>query len=60
MAVFGTVRSAYVLGVANNVYRRLQIGNSSLSVVVVVVVVEGAARLITLNDISHLDGLTAG
>ena len=48
---------AHILGVANNVYRRLQIGNASLSVVVVV---EGAARLITLNDISHLDGLTAG
>jgi broad specificity phosphatase PhoE len=57
MAVFETVRSAYVLGVANNVYRRLQIGNASLSVAVVV---EGAARLITLNDTSHLDGLTAG
>ena len=44
---------AHVLGVANSIYRRFEINNASLSVIRVD---DGNARLITLNDTSHLEG----
>lgn len=37
--------------------RSLRMGNAAM---IVVAVAEGAARLITLNDTAHPDGLTAG
>lgn len=43
---------AHVLGTSNSIYRRLEIGNASLSTIRVT---DGKARLITLNDTSHLD-----
>ena len=42
---------AHVLGVLNSIYRRFDVNNASLSAVRVI---DGKARLITLNDISHL------
>ncbi len=42
---------AHVLGVPNSIYRRFEINNASLSVVRIL---NGKARLITLNDTSHL------
>lgn len=45
---------AHVLGVPNSIYRRLEIGNASLSVVRVTDV---NSQLVTLNDTSHLEGL---
>ncbi len=45
---------AYVLGVSNSIYRRLEINNASLSVVRVN---DGRARLIALNDTSHLEDI---
>lgn len=42
---------AYALGVSNSIYRRFEINNASLSVIRVI---NGNARLITLNDTSHL------
>lgn len=42
---------AHVLGVPNSIYRRLEINNASLTVIRVT---HGDARLITLNDTSHL------
>ena len=42
---------AHVLGVPNSIYRRLEIYNASLTVIRVT---HGDARLITLNDTSHL------
>jgi len=44
---------AHVLQVSNSIYRRLEIGNASLSVVRVS---DGNSQLVTLNDISHLEG----
>lgn len=43
---------AHVLGVSNSIYRRFEINNASLSVIRVI---DGNARLITLNDTSHLE-----
>ena len=43
---------AYILGVPNSIYRRLEVNNASLSVTRVI---DGKARLITLNDTSHLE-----
>jgi len=43
---------AHVLGVSNSIYRKFEINNASLSVVRIV---NGTARLITLNDTSHLE-----
>ena len=43
---------AYVLGVPNSIYRRLEVNNASLSMTRVI---NGRARLITLNDTSHLE-----
>lgn len=43
---------AHVLGATNSIYRRFEIGNASLSIVRVI---DGKARLISLNDTSHLD-----
>jgi len=45
---------AHVLGVPNSIYRRLEIGNASLSTIRVA---GGNKQLLTLNDTSHLDGL---
>ena len=45
---------AHVLGVPNSIYRRLEIGNASLSVVRVTDV---NSQLVALNDTSHLEGL---
>lgn len=45
---------AHVLGVTNSIYRRLMINNASLSVIRVA---DGKSTLVTLNDVSHLDGL---
>ena len=42
---------AHVLGATNSIYRRFELKNASLSVVQVI---NGKARLITLNDTSHL------
>lgn len=42
---------AYALGVSNRIYRRFEINNASLSVIRIT---NGNARLITLNDTSHL------
>jgi len=42
---------AHVLRVSNSIYRRIEINNASLSVVRID---DGNARLITLNDTSHL------
>ena len=46
------VIAAHVLGVAHNIYRRLEINNASLTVVRMT---NDRAQLITLNDISHLE-----
>jgi len=43
---------AYVLGVSNSIYRRLEVNNASLSMMRVS---NGRIRLITLNDTSHLE-----
>ena len=43
---------AYILGVPNSIYRRLEVNNASLSVTRVI---DSKARLITLNDTSHLE-----
>lgn len=45
---------AHVLGVTNSIYRRLMVNNASLSVIRVA---DGKSTLVTLNDVSHLDGL---
>ena len=45
---------AHVLGVSNSIYRRLEIGNASLSIIRVE---NGKARIVTINDISHLNGI---
>jgi len=42
---------AHALGVSNSIYRRFEINNASLSAVRVI---DGKARLATLNDTSHL------
>ena len=42
---------AYALGVSNSIYRRFEINNASLSAIRVI---DGKARLSTLNDTSHL------
>jgi broad specificity phosphatase PhoE len=44
---------AHVLGVSNSIYRRLEVNNASLSVTRVT---DSNYRLVTLNDISHLEG----
>jgi len=44
---------AHVLGVTNSIYRRLMINNASLSVIRVA---DGESTLVTLNDVSHLEG----
>ena len=43
---------AHVLGASNSIYRQFEISNASLSTIRVT---DGKARLITLNDTSHLD-----
>ena len=43
---------AHVLGASNSIYRRFEINNASLSVIRVI---DGNARLIRLNDTSHLE-----
>ena len=43
---------AHILGVSNSIYRRLEINNASLSVTQIT---NGRARLITLNETSHLE-----
>ena len=43
---------AHVLGTSNSIYRRFEVANASLSIVRVA---DGTARLITLNDTSHLE-----
>lgn len=43
---------AHALGTSNSIYRRLEINNASLSVIRVT---DSKARLITLNDTSHLE-----
>jgi len=43
---------AHVLGTPNSIYRRFEVGNASLSIIRVS---DGKARLVTLNDSSHLD-----
>jgi len=43
---------AHILGASNSIYRQFEINNASLSTVRVT---DGKARLITLNDTSHLD-----
>ncbi len=50
---FSVVKLAviYALGAPTSIYRRFDVFNASLSVIHVR---EGRARLITLNDISHL------
>jgi len=45
------VLAAHALGVSNSIYRRFEINNASLSAIQIV---DGKARLITLNDTSHL------
>ncbi len=45
---------AYVLGVTNCIYRRLEVNNASLSAIRVG---DSNAQIIMLNDTSHLDGL---
>lgn len=47
----------HVLGTTNSVYRRFNIDNASLSMIRID---NGNARLITLNDISHLDNFERG
>ena len=42
---------AYVLGVSNSIYRKIEIQNTSLSMIRVA---DGKAQLVTLNDTSHL------
>lgn len=42
---------AHALGVSNSIYRRFEINNASLSAIRVI---DGKARLVTLNDTSHL------
>ena len=44
---------AHILGTSNSIYRRFEIGNASLSQIRLT---DGKARLVTLNDTSHLDG----
>jgi broad specificity phosphatase PhoE len=46
--------AAHILGVPHSIYRRLDIGNASLSAVRSV---DGTRQLVTLNDTSHLEGL---
>lgn len=46
---------AHILGASNRIYRSFEIGNASLSIVRVA---DGKARLVTLNDTSHLDNRT--
>ena len=43
---------AYVLGTSNSIYRRFEVGNASLSIIRVT---DGKARLVSLNDTSHLE-----
>ena len=45
---------AHILGTSNSIYRRFEIGNASLSQIRLT---DDKARLVTLNDTSHLDGL---
>ena len=47
------VLAAYVLGVSNSIYRRLEASNASLTMIRVA---NGHLRLTTLNDTSHLQG----
>jgi broad specificity phosphatase PhoE len=50
------ILAAYVMGVPNSIYRRLEINNASLSVVRIT---DGSRQLITLNDTSHFEALPA-
>jgi broad specificity phosphatase PhoE len=50
------ILAAYVMGVPNSIYRRLEINNASLSVVRITA---GSRQLITLNDPSHFEALPA-
>ena len=47
----------HILGTTNSIYRRFNADNASLSVLRIN---DGNARLITLNDISHLDNMERG
>jgi probable phosphoglycerate mutase len=44
---------AHVLGATNSIYRRMLIGNASLTTIRVA---DGRAILISLNDVAHLEG----
>ena len=44
----------HVLGTTNSIYRRFEVGNASLSVIRII---DGNARLVMLNDTSHLEAL---
>lgn len=46
------VTAAYVLGVSNSIYRRLEINNASITTMWIN---EGNLKLITLNDVAHLE-----
>ncbi|MCX6013183.1 MAG: histidine phosphatase family protein [Chloroflexi bacterium] len=46
------VLAAYTLGVSNSIYRRMTIGNASISTVSII---DGKRYLILLNDTAHLD-----
>ena len=43
---------AHVLGVTNSIYRRMEINNASFTVIRFI---DGRARLLTLNDTSHIE-----
>ena len=47
----------HILGTTNSIYRRFNADNASLSVLRIN---DGNAKLITLNDISHLDNMEQG
>ena len=42
----------HVLGATNSIYRRFEVGNASLSTIQIT---DGNTRLVTLNDVSHLE-----
>jgi len=43
---------AHALGASNSIYRRFEVNNASLSIIRVI---DGKARLVALNDTSHLE-----
>ena len=46
---------AHVLGATNSIYRRFELRNASLSTIQII---DGNSRLVTLNDVSHLEALS--